>query len=179
MRTGIIVCGGNGCGKSALGIELAKKLNYTFMDIEDYYFPKTNNSYIYGASRTRGEAAKLLYNDMQKCRNFVLASVKGDFGSEIEALFRYAILISVPKEIRMQRIRNRSFQKFGSRMLPSGDLYEAEEQFFNMAADRPENYTEKWLNTTKLRVIRIDGTKPIEKNLETVCAKPKTLNSNI
>lgn len=172
----IIVCGLNGCGKSMFGRALADKLNYAFMDIEDYYFPKTSNNYIYDSPRTRTDVAKLLYNDMKKCGRFVLASVRGDFGNEIEALFSCAVLINVPKEIRMKRVRNRSFQKFGSRMLCGGDLYEKEEQFFNMADARPENYTEQWLNETKLHIIKIDGTTAITKNLERVLTEFATYN---
>lgn len=36
--------------------------------------------------------------------------------------FQYIVLVEVPRDIRLQRVRNRSFQKFGSRMLPGGDL---------------------------------------------------------
>lgn len=39
--------------------------------------------------------------------------------------------IDVPKGIQIQQARNRSFQKFGNRMLPGGDLYEQEEGFFS------------------------------------------------
>ena len=168
MGIGIIVCGLNGCGKSTFGKALADKLNCKFMDIEDYYFPKTNNNYIYASPRTRAEVAELLYDDLKKRVRFVLASVRGDFGDEIEALFSFAVLISVPKEIR---VRNRSFQKFGSRMLYGGDLYEKEEQFFNAAYVKPENYTEQWLSKTKLSTMRIDGTKPINENLERILMK--------
>ena len=114
MGIGIIVCGLNGCGKSTFGKALADKLNCKFMDIEDYYFPKTNNNYIYASPRTRAEVAELLYDDLKKRVRFVLASVRGDFGDEIEALFSFAVLISVPKEIRMERVRNRSFQNSGA-----------------------------------------------------------------
>jgi len=41
---------------------------------------------------------------------------------------RFAILINVPKQIRSQRVRDRSYQKFGDRILPGGDLYDKREQ---------------------------------------------------
>ena len=40
MVTGIIVCGLNGAGKSTLGKALAEKLNFYFIDNEDYIFPR-------------------------------------------------------------------------------------------------------------------------------------------
>lgn len=42
---GIIVFGANGSGKSTFGHELASILNFKHMDIEDYYFEKTEIPY--------------------------------------------------------------------------------------------------------------------------------------
>ncbi|MBS5725940.1 MAG: AAA family ATPase [Clostridiales bacterium] len=165
MGTGIIVCGLNGSGKSTLGKALAEKLNFHFIDNENLFFPKVNLNYIYAASRSREEAEKILINEVKLHENFVFAAVKGDYGEEIFPFYKYAVCIDVPKEIRLQRIRNRSFQKFGNRMLPGGDLYEQEKAFFDMASSRSEQYVEEWIQTLHCPTIRVDGTKPIEENL--------------
>lgn len=68
----------------------------------------------------------------------------------------------------MQRVRDRSFQKFGSRMLSGGDLYEQEEQFFQLVSSRPEDMTEKWLQTLQCPIIKVDGTKPVEENINII-----------
>lgn len=57
--------------------------------------------------------------------------------------FQYAVLIDVPKDIRIQRVKNRSFQKFGKRMLLGGDLHEQEEKFFDFVKSRSENTVEE------------------------------------
>ena len=44
-----------------------------------------------------------------------------------------AVRLEVPREIRLQRVRNRSLAQFGSRMLPGGDLYEQEQAKQNAA----------------------------------------------
>lgn len=165
MSNRIIVCGGNGAGKSTLGKRLATELGWTFKDIEKYYFPINSTDYNYSEARTKEEVSELILADMKEHENFVLASVKGEFGSEVSKLFTCAILIEVPKELRMERVRERSNQKFGDRMLPGGDLYEKEEQFFDMVEKRPEDYTTKWLETVDMPVIRVDGTKAIEDNV--------------
>lgn len=71
----------------------------------------------------------------------------------------------MPKEIRMQRVRNRSFQKFGNRMLEGGDLHQAEEQFFEMVESRTDAHVEKWVQSLQCPVIRVDGTLPIVENV--------------
>ena len=166
MGMGIIICGLNGSGKSTLGKALAEKLEFHFVDTEDLYYPKTNPDYVYSSPRTREEAEKILFNEIKAHENLVFASVKGDYGEHICPFFRCAVLIDVPKDIRMQRVRNRSFQKFGDRMLTGGDLYEQEEKFFEFAESRPENTVEEWIQSLKCPVIRVDGTKSIEENVD-------------
>ena len=168
MANRIIICGGNGAGKSTLGKTSACELGWKFMDIEDYYFSKNNTDYNYTAARTREEVAELLLQDMKRHENFVLASVKGNYGEEIESLFTCAVLISVPKDIRMQRVRSRSFQKFGERMLQGGDLFEKEERFFDIVNSRSEQDVIEWLEKVNIPVIRVDGTESIEKNVKTI-----------
>ena len=166
MGMGIIVCGLNGSGKSTLGKALAEKLHFHFIDNEDLYFPKTDAHYIYGSLRTREEVEKLLWSEIMAHENFVFSSVRGDYGETIYPFFQYAVLIDVPKHIRIQRVRNRSFQKFGERMLLDGDLHEQEEKFFDFVKSRPENTVEEWVKSLKCPVLRIDGTKAIEKNVD-------------
>lgn len=165
MGTGIIICGLNGAGKSTLGKALAEKLNFYFIDSEGLYFPKEATHYIYASPRTRDEVEKILLHELISHENFVFASVKGDYGKTIVPLFQYAILIEVPKDIRIQRVKNRSFQKFGHRMLPGGDLYELEDGFFRLVESRAEDTVEEWARSLRCPVIRIDGTKPVQKNI--------------
>lgn len=166
MGTGILICGLNGAGKSTLGKALAEKLHFYFIDNEDLYFPKTDPNYMYASPRTREEAKKLLFREIKAHENFVFASVKGDYGEEIYPFFQYVILIDVSKDIRMERVKNHSFQKFGNRMLPGGDLHEQEEGFFEFVKSRAENTVKEWVQLLSCPIIRIDGTKPIEENID-------------
>lgn len=171
MGTGIIICGLNGAGKSTLGKALAEKLEFYFIDNEDLYFPKTDPNYIYASPCTREEAVKLFFSEIKEHENFVFASVKGNYGEAIYPFLQYAVLIDVPKDIRLQRVKNRSFQKFGNRMLPGGDLYEPEERFFDFVKSRTENTVEEWVHSLRCPVIRVNGTNSIEENVNDILAQ--------
>lgn len=162
---GILVCGLNGSGKSTLGKALSERLSLPFIDIEDLYFPKTDQNYLYAAPRTKTEVQKLLLSRAQAEESFVFSAVKGDYGEEILPFYQYIVRIEVPKEIRMERVKNRSFEKFGDRMLPGGDLYEQEKSFLDMVRSRTEQDIENWLQTLSCPVLRVDGTKPVEENI--------------
>lgn len=171
MGTGILVCGLNGAGKSTLGKALAEKLGFCFIDNEDLYFPKTDPSYAYAAPRTRDEVEALLLQELRAHEDFVFASVKGDYGEDVCACFDFAVLLAAPRDIRLRRVRDRSFQKFGSRMLPGGDLYEREEGFFALAASRAENAVEEWVQCLRCPVIRADGTRPVGETISLILAQ--------
>lgn len=160
------MCGLNGCGKSTLGRALAQKIGFHFIDNEELFFTRNAADEPYQNPRSRAEVEKLLMEEVRKHGDFVLAAVRGDYGKEILPLYRYAVLIEVPKEIRLRRVRDRSFQKFGGRMKPGGDLYESEEVFFQTVAARPEDYAESWARTLSCPVVVVDGTRPVEENVE-------------
>ena len=173
MGTGIVVCGLNGCGKSTLGKALAKELGFYFIDNEDLYFTRVNTDEPYENPRSREEVEELLMREIKTHEDFVFAAVKGDYGKAIHQYYQYAVFVEVPKKLRQQRIRNRSFRKFGSRMLPGGDLHDKEEAFFQMAEARTEAYVENWVRSLRCPVIRVDGTLPIEENVRFIMSQLK------
>ena len=175
---GIIICGLNGAGKSTLGKALAEKMHFHFIDIENLYFSKTNPNYMYASPRTREEVKKILLHEIRTHENFIRTSVKGDYGEDIHSFFQYAILPDVPRDIRLQRVKERSFQKFGNRMLSGGDLFEQEEKFFRFVESRNENIVEEWVKSLKCPVMRVDGTKPIDENINFITGLISTENGN-
>lgn len=165
MGTGIQVCGLNGCGKSTLGKALAERIGFYFIDSENLYFSGVDTDAPYANPKSPTEAERILAEEVCKHPDFVFSAVKGDYGEDVVSLYNYVIVVEVPKDIRSQRVRNRSFQKFGSRMLMGGDLYDREEAFFRMADSRQDAYIENWLQRVNCPIIRVNGTKPTEENV--------------
>ncbi len=162
---GILICGLNGVGKSTLGKLLAQRLGWQFIDNEDLYFPKIDERYAYSDPKSKEEVIRLLEERIEKDRRFVFAAVKGDYGEKLASLLDYAIVVEVPREIRLARVRERSFRRFGERIREGGDLAERENAWFSLVESRPEDYVETWLKSVICPVIRVDGTRPIEENV--------------
>ena len=148
---GILVCGLNGAGKSTLGRMLAGRMGYKFIDNEDLYFPKADSSYMFSCPRSEEEVIRLLEEIISE---------------KLIASLDRIILVEVPKQSRSRRIRDRSYQKFGNRILPGRDLYERENKWFSLADSRPESYVSDWLETVDCPVIRVDGTLPAGENAD-------------
>ena len=66
----------------------------------------------------------------------------------------------------MARVRKRSYDKFGNRMLPGGELYESEERFFKMVEARSDDHAKGGLTDLTCPVISIDGTAEVDTNVE-------------
>lgn len=162
---GIIICGMNGSGKSTLGRALADSLGWRFIDNENLYFPKTDPDDPYRTERTAEEVAQLLLQEVSRDDRFIFAAVRGNYGDAVLPYYRRAVLVEVPREVRLARVQARSVGRFGDRARPGGDLYESEKRFFDIISARPEDYATRWLDGVDIPVLRVDGTKPVEKNI--------------
>lgn len=173
---GIIICGMNGSGKSTLGRALAEHLGWRFIDNEDLYFPKDDPLHPYAVERTQAEVEALLLAEVRRDERFVFAAVRGNYGKAVLPYYKAAVLVEVPREIRLQRVWARSHRKFGERMLPGGDLYESEEAFYNLISARPEDYATRWLDTVDIPVLRVDGTSPVGENVTVIADWLRRIN---
>ena len=163
---GILICGLNGAGKSTLGKALASRMGYEFIDNEDLFFPKVDSAYEYSNPRSKEEAVHSLESRIKDNNRFIFAAVKGNYGNKLINALDYIILVDVPKDVRSQRVRTRSFQKFGDKISPGGELYDKEQKWFTTVDSRPDDYVLTWLETIECPVIRIDGTLPVEDNIK-------------
>ena len=170
MKQGVILCGLNGSGKSTLGRALAQRLGWEFLDIEDCFIPKTDPSCLYANPRSPQEAAALLVERANAAENFVLASVKGHYPG-LAPLLTGAVWLRVDKATRARRVRQRSYEKFGERMGPGDDLFQQEEDFFAFTAQREDSEVEAWLATLRCPVVEVDGTLPIQENVERLAGR--------
>lgn len=166
MSTRIIICGLNGVGKSTLGRALADRTGYRFIDVEDLYFPKSDPDYLYASPRTQEDVTRLLLDVLQTEEDLVFASVTGKYVENISAYFQYCVIVDAPKDVRMARVKKRSFEKFGERMQPGGDLYEKEQSFYNLIRERKETLVEEWAGKINIPVIHLNGEKPVSENVD-------------
>ena len=171
MGRGILVCGLNGSGKSTFGKALAIKLGYHLIDMENLIFPKTDPDDIFASPCSKEEGKRRLLEEIKSHDRFVFVAVKGDYGEEIQSSYEWVVVLEVPREVRLQRVRDCAFQKFGKRMMPGGDLYEREEAFFKMVCSRKEDYVTEWVKTLDCPVLYVDGTLPISEMISYISEK--------
>jgi len=57
----------------------------------------------------------MLLDILQTEDNLVFASVTGKYVENFSAWFQYCVILDVPKDIRMDRVKKRSYEIFGKR----------------------------------------------------------------
>ena len=172
MGSVILVCGLNGAGKSTMAKALAERLNLRFVDIEDIYFScQDNPDYPYEKSRPYEEVVSIITSIVNNENDIVLASVTGKFGDEFVSQLKCAICIEVPREIRLKRVHDRSYLRFGEKSCNGGDYYEQIKSFHDFCASRDESLVNDWLSTICCPIVRVDGTLPISDNVNLIAEK--------
>jgi adenylate kinase family enzyme len=159
MSRGILICGLNGAGKTTLAREAANLLDYKHFDIEDFWFLPSDIPF--SRCRTKDECISLMLDAMERHENFVLSAVIADYGAEIIRRFDFAVILDVPHDLRLARIKQREIERFGGRVLKGGDMYAMQQKFYGKCAARPEDYVEQWAKNLACPVIRVDGTRDV------------------
>lgn len=173
----IMICGLNGSGKTTLGKSLAMVLNYRHLDVEDYYFPNEDN-YKYKTALTTEKVTKKIEEDFNKYNNIVFTACKGDYGN-ISSKYDVVIYIHLDRETRLKRVKQRSYNQFGSRIFKNGDLFEKESKFFNMVYNRDELDIINWFNKLECYKIEIDGSKSIDENIKIILMQLKDFDRRL
>ncbi|MEQ2439532.1 hypothetical protein WMO26_01675 [Solibaculum sp. CLA-JM-H44] len=111
-----------------------------------------------------------VFREIEKYRYFILCAVHGDMGDEIKAMSCRAIYLSVPLSLRLNRIKQRAYDKFGERVRIGGDMYDQEQRFLAIVASRPTEKTEMWFKTLSCPVIYADGTRDVQDQVKWLTA---------
>lgn len=159
----IHIFGASGSGVTTLGKNLSLHFQIPFLDADDYYWKETNPPFQEANSIETRKA--LLKNALSRYSNWVVSGSLISWGDEIQNEFSCAIYLYVPKEERIQRIKNREQERFGERIKVGGDMYEGHSKFIEWAkqyddgllSGRSKPRHEAWIRTLKCPVIRIEG----------------------
>lgn len=174
MKQVIHIYGASGSGTSSLGKYISKKLGYFFMDTDDYFWELTNPPFT--IKRDISTRIKLMKEDIERYDNVVISGSLVDWGDELIPLFTLAIRVETDTNIRLERLKIREQEKFGSRINIGGDMYDQHIKFINWAASyddggidmRSKAKHDDWQKQLVCPLILVDGSIPLAKNFELI-----------
>jgi SAM-dependent methyltransferase/shikimate kinase len=174
MIQSIILLGANGSSKSTIGRELAHMLNFAHFDVEDYWFYKTDIPYT--VIRPQEERNMMLLSDMKKHGSFVVSGDISGWSEEFLTMFDLAVFLTAPTEIRMKRIENREYARWGDRVCRGGDMYESQKKFREFAAKRDVGLLERRALEYSCPVVYYDSTRTPGEIVNEILTYINTLN---
>ena len=170
----IHIFGSAGAGTSTLGRSLSSMLGYFFMDTDDYYWAPVDPPF--SVKREPAKRVELMQKDIDGHENIVLSGGLSGWGDVLIPEFTLAVRVETPTPIRIERLKKRERDAFGSRIDPGGDMYKIHEDFIAWAARYDEGGLEirsrarhdEWQKKLQCPVIQLDGSLPVETNLEII-----------
>jgi adenylate kinase family enzyme len=171
MSNRIHILGASGSGTTTLGRALAARLQCPHFDTDDYFWLPTDPPYTHRRERT--ERAQLLMDDLIAHDSWVVSGSLCGWGDVAIPLFELVVFLSIPQDIRMARLHRREHTRFGTRILPGGDMYEVSQAFLTWAASydeggldmRSRQRHDQWLSTLPCPILCFDGEYSIEEQL--------------
>jgi len=179
MRERVHIFGASGSGTSRLGREIAARHRVPYFDADDFFWLPTNPPYRH--VRERSARQRLLMDALSE-RRWVLAGSICGWGDAAAERFDLAVFVVTATDIRLARLRAREMDRYGDRILETGDMYEQHHAFMAWAAQydegtldmRSRRLHDEWLSRLSCRVVRVDGSVPIDTLADQVSAAMAT-----
>ncbi|WP_299390955.1 AAA family ATPase [Pelagibius sp.] len=162
------ITGASGSGTSTLGQALSEHLGIARFDTDDFYWQPSEPPYT--EKQPIGERLRLLNTAFAEAGSWILSGSIGLWGAPLIPQFDLVIFLSVPTATRLERLRRRETERYGSRIEPGGDRHEASAAFLEWAANyetglsqgRSRDLHEAWLKMLPCPVLRLDGDRPVD-----------------
>lgn len=158
MARGIHITGASGAGTTTLGRVLARNLNWTHLDTDEFYWLPTDPPF--HAKRAVAERLQLLGSAIESNPDFVLSGSLVGWGDPLIPRFEAVIYIDTPTEVRLNRLRSREALRYGEHAIaPGGSVHTHYRDFLDWAAaydrgtmeGRSRQRHEGWLSQLECR----------------------------
>ena len=166
--------GASGSGTSTIGRYISETSGYYFMDTDDYFWEPTNPPYT--TKRKISDRIALMKQDIAQEDKVVISGSLVGWGDEFIPLFTLTKRVVTDTATRIDRLKKREREHFGSRIDVGGDMHETHRKFILWAASydeggldmRSKAQHDEWQKQLKCRQILLDGSQPLEKNFEII-----------
>lgn len=174
MKQIIHIFGAAGSGTTTLGQRICEELSYKLMDTDDYYWLPTEPRFV--EKRPVDERIELMTRDIEKYDKVVISGSLADWGDVFIPYITLAARIELNTDVRVERIKKREKQRFGSRVEPGGDMYPGHIDFLEWTKlydtggldMRSKAKHDEWQKLLKCKVLHLNGEDTVEENLEKV-----------
>ncbi|MFC4403861.1 AAA family ATPase [Gracilibacillus xinjiangensis] len=171
MGNKIHILGASGSGTSTLGSSLSKVLPHTYFDSDDYFWTTK-----FTQQRPEPERIRRLENDLSLHENWILSGAVCGWGDKLKHWFDLVIFLWIPPDIRLERLKQREFQRYGKEILAGGSKYEQSRTFLEWASlydsagmdVRSKVLHDHWMAELTCPILKIEGDYSVRERMNIV-----------
>ncbi|WP_226670761.1 hypothetical protein [Metabacillus litoralis] len=171
MKKRIHIMGASGSGTSTLGSSLSIVLPHIYLDTDDYFWTTkfTKQSEV-------PERRSMLEKDLSLYENYILSGAVCGWGDNFKSYFDLVIFLWIPQDIRLERLQQREFQRYGNEILAGGSKYEQSKTFLEWASlydsagleVRSKSLHEHWMADLPCPILKIEGDYTVNERVDIV-----------
>ena len=178
MRHHIHILGASGSGTTTLGKALAERMGCCHYDTDTYYWLPTEPPF---QDKRQPEArVRLLSGVLSPDQSWVLSGSLCGWGDALIPRFSLVVFLRIPPELRMERLRQREWDRCGEAILPGGKMHDAYLRFLEWAAEydtgrdvpdvkvRSLQRHERWLSQLPCPVVRLETDISVEERVDLI-----------
>lgn len=177
----INIFGASGAGVTTLGKTLSEKLGYPYFD-SDYYFWEQSNP-PFTVRRDPGVRNRLINEAMAGLDSWLLGGSIINWNNNWQ--FDLSVFLYIPQEIRLQRLRDREYKRYGEIIHTDNERNRLYKEFIDWARGYDELITNSrslhahrnWISNLKTPVLVIEGDTTVEERVEAVMRKIESLEN--
>lgn len=158
-------------GSTTLGRVLSERWKYPYFDTDYYFWLPSDVPFT--RRRTVEDRIQLLKDDLQKHIDVIVGGSLVSWGPEWETYFDLVVFLYVPPGIRLQRLKDREIERYGSAIFDDPERAALYQQFLTWASGYDDNTTNgrtlnvhrNWLSNLKCPVLEIDGDTTVDERI--------------
>lgn len=168
----IHIVGASCAGSTTLGRALSERWKYPYFDTDYYFWLPSDVPFT--RRRTVEDRIQLLKDDLQKHTDVIIGGSLVNWGAEWETYFDLVVFLYVPPAIRLQRLKDREMERYGSAIFDDPERAALYQQFLAWASGYDDNTTNgrtlnvhrHWLSNLECPVLEIDGDTTVDERIK-------------
>jgi adenylate kinase family enzyme len=170
------ILGASGSGVTTLGYALSAKLGFPYFDTDDYFWEPSSAPFT--VRRNPDIRNQLLASHLSAQKSWILGgSSVITWGEQWRTAFDWTVFLWLPPEIRMKRLHDREYERYGDIIFTDKDRNRQYMDFIEWAAGYDNNtargsrtlaFHEKWLAALPCPVLEIRGDVSVEERVSLV-----------
>ncbi|HBM15270.1 MAG TPA: adenylate kinase [Lentisphaeria bacterium] len=169
------IFGASGSGVTTLGQAIANRLDVPYFDSDNYFWKNTEQPF---TERYNAEERNLrIIADLEKHDDWILGGSVINWGDHVFPTFDLIVFLYLPKEIRIERLKKREFERYGDQLCSDQKKLKKFENFINWASDYDDNSGianrtlhahEKWIAKANTKILKLVGDLTIEEKMKQI-----------